>query len=98
MKAIAPVPELDEVPGRHLAARDVVHDDARQRRVRRIDEDRRQARRLQPPELLFRRHERDDDEPVGPVAAAEEIEGAPLAVGRLDVEEREVVRASPRAP
>ena len=50
------------------------------------------GRGLEPRELLGRRHERDDEETVGAVAAPKEVERPALPVGGLDVEEREVVR------
>ena len=83
--------EVEEVPGCELAAEDVVDHDVRQDRARRVDEDARDVSGLEPGQLLGRRDERDDQEAVGPVAVAEHLEGAALAVGGLDVEERQVV-------
>ena len=87
----APVPELQQIAGRELAARDVVDDDVRQARARRVDEHARHACGFEALELLGRRDERDHEESVGTVAAAEHVERTLPAVGRLDVEERKVI-------
>ena len=94
-----PVAEVDQVLRRELAAGDVVDDDARQRRVLRVDQHAGHAApRCSRATLLVGRPGRDDQEPVGAVAAAEQLERAALAVLRLDVEQHHVVAASGSAP
>src|SRR5437763_304199 len=87
-----PVPELDQVRSRELAAVDVVDHDAGDRRMRGIDEDARQPRGLQPLDLVVGWDERDHQEPVGAVAAVEELERVLAPLLRFDVEQHEVVR------
>ena len=87
----SPVAEVEEVARRELSAGDVVDDDVRQDIARCVDEDAGNVRGLEPCQLLGRGHERDDQQAVGAVAVAEHREGAALAVGGLDVEERQVV-------
>ena len=63
-EADPPVPELDQVRRRQLAAADVVDHDAREGRVRRIDEHAREPRGMQPLDFVVGWDERDHQEPV----------------------------------
>ena len=85
------VPELEQIPRRELAAGDVVDHDARQPVVPRVDQHARDRPGAEPPDLLVRRDQRDDEQAVRPMGVGEQAERALLAVGRFDVVEREVV-------
>ena len=88
----APMTELEQVAGGEDAAFDIVGQDGRQDGVRRVDEHAGDLSRLEAYELDLGRDERDHEQPVGPVAAPERVERPTLAVRRLDVEQRQVVR------
>src|ERR1700751_1206951 len=87
----AAMAEVEEVPRRNLAAGAVVDRDAREARVHRVDQDARDSRGADPLDLWLGRERRDDEQAVRTVAPVEELEGAPLPVLRLDVEDHEVV-------
>ena len=88
----AAMPELEQMPGRELAAGDVVDHDARQPVMPRVDEHARDRFGAQPSHLLVRRDQGDDEQAVGAMGVGEQAERALLAIRRLDVVEREVVR------
>ncbi len=83
--------ELEEMPGRELAARDVVDDQVGESRMRTVHEHARNAGPSEPLHLVVVGDHRDHEQPVGAVRPAEDVEGAAAAVLRLDVDQREVV-------
>ena len=92
--AVAP---RQQVLGGELAAADVVDHDPRQPRVDGVDEHGRQPVALERVDLGVGDRQRDDQQPGHAVAAGEVAQRAVALLGRLDVEQHQVVLA-PLAP
>ena len=89
-----PVPELDEVLGGEPAAGDVVGDDRRHARRPGVSTSTTGTPAVvEPVEIAGRDRERQDQEPVGPVAAGDRRQVLVAVHRGLDVEEHEVVAA-----
>ena len=88
----------EQVLGGELAAVDVVDHHPRQPRMGGVDEHGRQRVALERVDLGVGDRQRDDQQPGHAVAAGEVAQRAVALLGRLDVEQQQVVLAPPAAP
>ena len=89
-----PVTPREQVLGGERAAADVVDDDARQPRMRHVDQHGRQTLALERLDLLVDDRQRDHEQARDAVAAAEVAHRVGALLGRLDVEQQQVIAAA----